>query len=239
MEYEEKDWSIHPSAQELLAVLDTLNAGILVRNEDGGIVFANDRMLHWLGYRAAELDGEDVRRLIPDELRPTLEEELAEIHSGDERLRISVLKRKDGRTFPIIFCPHVIREEARIVAVVTVVMDLGEVQTAKRLGPASGGLATHLERIAGELHTISLFAGAHGVGDIPHDHPEIERLSPREREILGQLVGGSRVPAIAKQLFISPHTVRNHLKSIYRKLDVPDQATLIERVRSLDAAHRG
>jgi DNA-binding CsgD family transcriptional regulator len=41
------------------------------------------------------------------------------------------------------------------------------------------------------------------------------------------------VPAIAKKLFISPHTVRHHLKSMDRKLDVPDQNALIERMRSL------
>lgn len=231
-----QDWSIHPTAAQLLGVLDTLNAGIFARTEAGEMIFANDRMLHWLGYTAREIDGVNIRTLLPAELLPALEEEVAEIHSGDERLRISILKRKDGRTFPIVFCPHVIREDDEIIAVVTVVMDLGEVQTAKRIGSGAGGdLASHLERIASELHTISLFAGAQGVGDVPYDHPEIEQLSPREREILGQLVAGSRVPAIAKQLFISPHTVRNHLKSIFRKLEVSDQAELIERVRSLGA----
>jgi PAS domain S-box-containing protein len=234
MHEDAESWSIHPTAAQLLGVLDTLNAGIVARTEGGDVIFANDRMLHWLGYTLQELDGMNIRSLLPSELLPSLDEELDEIHSGDERLRIAVLKRKDGRTFPIIFCPHVIREDDAIIAVVTVVMDLGEVQTAKRPAPGVGGdLAAHLERIANELHTISLFAGAQGVAGIPYDHPEIEQLSPREREILGQLVAGSRVPAIARQLFISPHTVRNHLKSIYRKLEVSDQAELIERVRAL------
>ena len=41
------------------------------------------------------------------------------------------------------------------------------------------------------------------------------------------------VPAIAEQLGISPHTVRNHLKSIYRKLEVQTQSDLIRFVRGL------
>ncbi len=47
------------------------------------------------------------------------------------------------------------------------------------------------------------------------------------------LAAGDWVPAIAKRLYISPHTVRNHLKSIYRKVGVGTQSQLIERVRSL------
>ena len=38
---------------------------------------------------------------------------------------------------------------------------------------------------------------------------------------------------MAVQLGISPHTVRNHLKSMYRKVGAKDQSDLIERVRAL------
>ena len=66
------------------------------------------------------------------------------------------------------------------------------------------------------------------------DHPLLQELSQREREVLAHLVAGSRVPTIADKLFISPNTVRNHLKAIYRKLDVSSQTELIERVRGLE-----
>jgi PAS domain S-box-containing protein len=234
METDEGAWSVHPTYAQIQDILDTLNAGLVVRTLEGRILFANGRLLHWLDYTADELDGQDIRILIPDELLAAVEEEIQEIHSGDERLRISILKRKDGRTFPVVFCPHILRRDEEILAVVTVLMDLGEVQTARRIDdkPASG-LAAGLQRIAHELHSISLFAGAAGIADVPHDHPDIALLSPREREILGELVAGLRVPAIASKLFISPHTVRNHLKSIFRKLDVSDQASLIDRIRSI------
>jgi DNA-binding NarL/FixJ family response regulator len=56
-------------------------------------------------------------------------------------------------------------------------------------------------------------------------------LSPRERRILDELLANRRVAQIAVRLAISPHTVRNHLKSIYRKCDVRSQLELIARFR--------
>ncbi|HEY3248609.1 MAG TPA: response regulator transcription factor [bacterium] len=45
-------------------------------------------------------------------------------------------------------------------------------------------------------------------------------FSRREIQVLQLIVGGADVPAAAGHLRLSPHTIRNHLKSIYRKLGV-------------------
>lgn len=58
--------------------------------------------------------------------------------------------------------------------------------------------------------------------------PELSALSKREHEVLEQLLAYQRPPQIAKALFISPNTVRNHLKSIYAKLGVHSQAELLD-----------
>jgi DNA-binding CsgD family transcriptional regulator len=60
----------------------------------------------------------------------------------------------------------------------------------------------------------------------------IPGLTPREDEILQLMLRGHRVPGIADRLFLSPHTVRNHLKVLFRKAGVGSQTELIERVRS-------
>jgi DNA-binding NarL/FixJ family response regulator len=65
--------------------------------------------------------------------------------------------------------------------------------------------------------------------------PDLQKLganlSVREREILDAMGRGQRVAAIARALQISPHTVRNHLKSIFRKLEVHSQVELLGRLR--------
>lgn len=58
----------------------------------------------------------------------------------------------------------------------------------------------------------------------------VPHLSARERDVLRLLVANRRVPQIAERLFISQHTVRSHLKAMFRKLDVRNQAELISRV---------
>jgi len=62
---------------------------------------------------------------------------------------------------------------------------------------------------------------------------ELEILSGREREVLLRLIEGMDPVTIGAQLCISPHTVRNHLKSIYRKLDVHSRTELFARLRQL------
>jgi DNA-binding NarL/FixJ family response regulator len=52
-------------------------------------------------------------------------------------------------------------------------------------------------------------------------------LSPREEEVLQALADGASPLEVAKRLFISPKTVKNHLSSIYDKLGVPDRTQAV------------
>jgi DNA-binding NarL/FixJ family response regulator len=49
-------------------------------------------------------------------------------------------------------------------------------------------------------------------------------LSPREREVVGQLARGISIAAIAQEMGISHHTVGDHVKNIYRKLNITSRA---------------
>ena len=53
-----------------------------------------------------------------------------------------------------------------------------------------------------------------------------DMLSPRQREIVSLVAAGLSTEAIAERLFISEKTVRNHLVSIYAKLDVSNRIQL-------------
>lgn len=56
-----------------------------------------------------------------------------------------------------------------------------------------------------------------------------ERLSPRERDIVRRLREGNDAKEIASELGLSVHTVRNHLKAIYRKFNVRSQLEVVSR----------
>jgi len=57
---------------------------------------------------------------------------------------------------------------------------------------------------------------------------KISTLTRRERQTIAAFAGDAAVPAreIAKRLCISEHTLRNHLTSIYNKLDVSNRLDL-------------
>jgi LuxR family maltose regulon positive regulatory protein len=61
----------------------------------------------------------------------------------------------------------------------------------------------------------------------------LEPLSPGERRVLGLLVAGRTNPEIARELVVSPNTVKTQVKSIYRKLDVGSRHEASEVVRRL------
>ncbi|GAA2531891.1 response regulator transcription factor [Streptomyces levis] len=56
-------------------------------------------------------------------------------------------------------------------------------------------------------------------------------LTAREREILDLLAGGLSYRQIAQRLFVADKTVRNHVGSIFSKLQVHDRAAAIVRAR--------
>jgi DNA-binding CsgD family transcriptional regulator len=68
------------------------------------------------------------------------------------------------------------------------------------------------------------------------DDASLARLTTREWEIARRIAAGDRVSLLAEDLRISPNTVRNHLKAIFRKLGVNSQSQLVRTVRSLSGA---
>jgi DNA-binding CsgD family transcriptional regulator len=62
----------------------------------------------------------------------------------------------------------------------------------------------------------------------------VESLTRREKDVLQLLLDGRRVSSIARSLYLSPQTVRNHLKAIFRKLGAHSQSELLDRLRPAD-----
>jgi PAS domain S-box-containing protein len=220
---------------EMLRAVDTINCGVVARDNAGIVIFANPRLLEWLQYDRSEVEGRSIDQLVPPDLVDATTEEIKAIEAGDLRVRLGVLRRKDGTTFPVLLIPQRLTDKAgKLVGGIAVVVDLGAVQTAKSMPRGGGGeLRGALDKIALELQSLGLAADIAPGSAVALEHVELADLSVREREVVALLMAGERVPAIAKQLHISPHTVRNHLKSVFRKLGVGSQSELIQRIRTL------
>ena len=67
----------------------------------------------------------------------------------------------------------------------------------------------------------------------PHEAPAGPPLSEREREVLEAIASGATNREIAGSLFLSPHTVKEHTSSLYRKLGVRNRAEAVQKAQRL------
>jgi DNA-binding NarL/FixJ family response regulator len=65
----------------------------------------------------------------------------------------------------------------------------------------------------------------------PRSGEAFSDLTSREREILDLIAQGHTNAKIARQLFVSPKTVRNHISHIFTKLQIADRTQAILRAR--------
>jgi LuxR family maltose regulon positive regulatory protein len=149
-----------------------------------------DRALARLsGSRSLSL-GTEIRRFV---LLACAEMQHGRTLRADEALcRAIDLGRPEGYIRPFV------EEAAQILPLLRVVC-------ATRPDPYLTQLIDHAERVVPT-------AAANGPGTM------LEPLTTREREVLGYLPSHLTVPDIASRIYISPNTVKSHLKSIYRKM---------------------
>jgi DNA-binding CsgD family transcriptional regulator len=83
-------------------------------------------------------------------------------------------------------------------------------------GPRAGRVAIVLERATGP-HSATL-------------RLEVNGVTSREREVATLLARGLSNAGIAEILVLSPHTVQDHIKSLYEKLGVGSRQELVARV---------
>jgi DNA-binding NarL/FixJ family response regulator len=63
--------------------------------------------------------------------------------------------------------------------------------------------------------------------------PELPKLTAREQEVLQWMAQGLSTKEIARNLHISPETVKDHLVRLYEKLEARNRVEALERARSL------
>jgi DNA-binding CsgD family transcriptional regulator len=98
--------------------------------------------------------------------------------------------------------------------------------------------ADRFKTVVGEFLGWEREAPRRRAADLPVASGELAALTPREREILDLVAGGSSNQQIAGQLFISEKTVRNHLTAIFDKIGVSSRSQAIVYARDRGLAGR-
>lgn len=167
-------------------------------------------------------DGEEAARLT-DELKPdvVLMDVSMPILDGVEATRRIVQRNSD--TAVVILTMHVDAEVLRRAIVAGAVGYLTKDCTVEEVIDAVRLAA------AGEI-TLSPGLAASMLNEVRRTSAERDPepvISPREEEVLQLIAHGGSPAEVAAQLFISVKTVKNHLSSIYQKLDARDRTQAV------------
>jgi DNA-binding NarL/FixJ family response regulator len=73
--------------------------------------------------------------------------------------------------------------------------------------------------------------------DVPDSADEDRVITKREEEVLQLIADGCSTPEVAEQLYISQKTVKNHLASIYQKLDARDRTQAVLQAVRMGIVH--
>jgi DNA-binding NarL/FixJ family response regulator len=61
----------------------------------------------------------------------------------------------------------------------------------------------------------------------------VDRLTPREREVLEQMAQGRNNAGIAQALHLSERAVEKHINSLFSKLDLGEEVDVHRRVKAV------
>lgn len=116
-------------------------------------------------------------------------------------------------------------------------MDAGMMSMVPLGGPSWSGLGFHRrigrpaftrwELCAMHLAVTSVDALHRDGSDVAANTDRLFSFRPRERQVLLYLLAGDQAKQIATKLGISPHTVADYVKVIYRRLDVSTRTELL------------
>jgi DNA-binding NarL/FixJ family response regulator len=100
----------------------------------------------------------------------------------------------------------------------------GQEEIERAVRAVAAGQAVYGAGVAERVRGFFAAGSGAAVGPFP-------QLSEREREVLTMAAQGRGNAEIARRLFLSEKTVRNHVSSIFAKLGVTDRASAVARAR--------
>jgi len=184
-----------------------LDCGLLVVDERGVVTYINDRLADLFRAPRSTLVGQFVASWLEGYAKATFFRQFSQRRRGVSSPYSLRVQRADHTSTVVSVIPFPrFDEKGTFHGTFAMLFEIGSDPDAQMLE-----MAPHAE-----LPTNS--------------HELLDELSPRERQIVDALMAGQDVSHVAQTFHISEHTVRNHVKSIYRKLGVHSRSELVRRV---------
>jgi PAS domain S-box-containing protein len=183
-----------------------------------------------VGLGREEIEGSDLASLVhPDDV-DRLMTTLAQAAASADEVSLNVRLRHPERGWAEVRCfafPTDAGQPLRLAFALADATDRDSGSESARFAD----LERQVLRIAAELHAVNL---THRDPSAPHESRDaaLDRLPPRQREIVDRLLRGERIATIAESMYLSPSTVRNHLSKVFRLIGVNSQAELLSLLRS-------
>jgi PAS domain S-box-containing protein len=221
-----------PSTALEMLMMNTSRVVLAVTDHDWQIDYmSSDAEL--LGVQGSELRGFPLLGLV----HPSVAQEFlaAAARTAADHLAITLLTRmRDGKDrwedrycLLVPICEH---EPPRL----GIIISAGPSEAST--GPSGMPLDEHARHATLEMQAMQVLDTLPALIRLPPGR----ELSARQTEIVARLVAGERPADVARSMFLSPSTVRNHLAAIYRKFGVHSEAELLAtllRNASTDHVH--
>jgi len=187
----------------LAHVIESAPVGFGMHDAAGKVTYTNRYLTNLFGFEhASELIGREVAALVAKDDR------------DDWVTRVGA--RPEDRSDPYSLC--ILRPDGT------------EVRVLVRPVPILGENGEVVAEAAFILDVESLVDSGDAPAHPGMDQALLDELTTREREVFDRLIQGKSVREIAELDTISEHTVRNHIKSIYRKLGLHSRLDLLRTV---------
>lgn len=215
----------------MFSLIDHLGVGV-VAQRDARVIYANVSFVKMLNYDSVTgLLGRSVWDIVHPKAQEDLRDRLRASLLGDTSAYFTNFATANGTAEPACVVPRLVREGRNSESanlhpmLVEVVLPLRDLETVDELRD----VAAHEERRSPRSDDRrSGFSRENGPRFTALNH--FDELTHREIQVVDGITAGLDIPRLAKQLEISPNTVRNHLKSIFRKLRVRSQTELLSRL---------
>jgi PAS domain S-box-containing protein len=199
----------------------TVGVGVIITDGSWVIQESSDAVGALLGSESSALVGRSLLTLVHAEDTPSFLLALAQTIASRQAVVARVRMAGGDGTWREVTClvSAVSRVDPLRLGIV-VASGTAQLESDARRRVAGVDLMAILEEITASGVVPSLAGGDERVR-------KLAQLSGRQREIVTRLLAGERVPQIAREMYLSPSTVRNHLSAVFRRFGVHSQVELI------------